>query len=156
MKLYLMRHGEALSSQEDPERGLSDNGKLKITLLAEHLKQKGLMFKHIYHSEKLRAKQTAEMVAKIVSPEVQIKLLQNILPTDDPILIFDEINSWTEDSLVATHLPFIPNLISLLTGQDAFLTSISFETGTVVCLDKKSDTRWKINWTTSPSEISHL
>lgn len=29
MKLYLMRHGEALSPQQDPERGLTDNGKLK-------------------------------------------------------------------------------------------------------------------------------
>ena len=153
MKLYLMRHGDALSSQQDPERGLSERGKDNIVKIAKHVQQQKITFEHIYHSEKKRAKQTAEIMAEIISPEIKINVLQDITPTDDPILVFDEINSWDEDTLVTSHLPFIPNLISLLTGQDAFLTSISFETGTIVCLEKQSGTRWKINWTTSPSEI---
>lgn len=70
MKLYLMRHGEALSPQQDPERGLTDNGKLKISHVANHLKEMGVTFKHIFHSKKKRARETAEIIIKIVSPDV--------------------------------------------------------------------------------------
>lgn len=153
MKLYLMRHGEALSSQVDPECGLTDNGKLKIEKLAHQLKDKGLIFHKIYHSKKKRAQQTAEIMAGILSPQVKPELHQNITPNDDPHLILTDINSWKEDTLITSHLPFVPNLISLLTGQDAFLTPITFETGTIVCLQKNEKSAWNIEWFTCPSEI---
>lgn len=146
-----MRHGEALSTQIDPERGLSDNGKLKIQLVATHLHDKDISFKHIYHSKKKRARETAEIMAKTLSPNAELKLHNYIKPEDDPNIILAEINSWTEDTLIASHLPFVPNLLTQLTGEDAYLTKITFETGTIVCLEK--DKGWKISWSTAPSEI---
>lgn len=153
MKLYLMRHGEALSPQADPERGLTESGKLKIEKLAKHLHQKGLKFSHIIHSKKKRALQTAEIMADHISPEIKPVLHQNITPNDDPALITDEINLWVEDTLITSHLPFVPNLITSLTGQDAYLSAISFETGTIVCLEKNDNGVWSVIWATSPSEI---
>lgn len=148
-----MRHGEALSPQADPERGLTDNGKLKIETLAKHLHQQGLKFSHIIHSKKKRAFQTAEIMASHISPEIKPVLHQNITPNDDPALITDEINRWDEDTLITSHLPFVPNLITSLTGQDAYLSAISFETGTIVCLEKNDNGVWSVIWATSPSEI---
>ena len=52
MKLYLMRHGEALSPQKDPERGLTDKGKLNVELVAKHLLEQGVLFSQILHSKK--------------------------------------------------------------------------------------------------------
>lgn len=153
MKLYLMRHGEALSSEADPERGLSDNGKDKIEALAKHLHQQNLTFQCIYHSMKKRAIQTAEIMAGILSPAVTLQLMQDITPTDDPGLIVSEINSWDKDTLMTSHLPFLPNLVTLLTGQDVFLSAISFEAGTVICLEKGNNGTWGIKWSTAPSEI---
>lgn len=153
MKLYLMRHGEALSPQVDPERGLTDAGKLKIKLVATHLQETGVSFKKILHSNKKRAYETAEIMGQIISPEIIPALHENVTPNDDPNLIVDKVNSWNEDTLITSHLPFVPNLMSLLTGQDAFLSAISFETGTVVCLEKNENTNWRINWSTSPSEL---
>jgi len=153
MKLYLMRHGEALSPQVDPERGLTDNGKLKIVQVANYLKKTSVTFKHIIHSKKKRAQQTAEIMRDILSPDAKLELHQHITPNDDPDFILAEINAWDEDTLIASHLPFVPNLITLLTGQDAYLTAITFETGTVVCLEKTEYDNWAIRWASSPSEI---
>ena len=153
MKLFLMRHGEALSPQIDPERGLSDNGKLKIQIIATHLQTLDISFNQIYHSKKKRARETAEIMAKTLSPDVELKLHDNIKPEDDPNIILSEINSWSEDTLITSHLPFVPNLMTLLTGKDAYLTAITFETGTIICLEKNNGI-WDISWATAPSEIS--
>lgn len=153
MKLYLMRHGEALSPQVDPERGLTDNGKLKIESVANYLQQQGLMFQQVYHSKKKRAQQTAEIMTRLISPEITPAIHQNITPNDDPNLILSEIYSWDEDTLITSHLPFIPNLMTLLTGKDAFLTPITFETGTIICLQKNNSANWMLEWSTCPSEI---
>lgn len=153
MKLYLMRHGEALSPDKDPEQGLTDNGKLKIKNVAQHLQQNRETFKHVYHSKKKRAQQTAEIMISIISPDVTPILHLSIAPNDDPALIISEINNWNEDTLITSHLPFVPNLLTQLTGQDVYLSAISFETGTIFCLEKNNDSNWEIKWATSPSEI---
>ncbi|MDH5369405.1 MAG: phosphohistidine phosphatase SixA [Gammaproteobacteria bacterium] len=153
MKLYLMRHGEALSPQEDPERGLSNNGKFKIESVAKHLQQQDLTLQHVYHSTKKRAQQTAEIMAHIISPGITPVAHKNITPNDDPTLILAEINNWKEDTLITSHLPFIPNLMTLLTGKDAFLSAITFETGTIICLKKENNSVWEMEWATCPSEL---
>ena len=153
MKLYLMRHGKALSPDKDPERGLTEKGKLKIELVATHLLKEGVSFSQVFHSSKKRARETAEIMTRIISPGAIPAVLNHITPNDDPHSIINEINDWDEDTLIASHLPFVPNLMSLLTDQDPFLSAISFETGTVVCLERNDKAAWTIKWATSPSEI---
>lgn len=152
MKLYLMRHGEALSLQIDPERGLTDNGKLKIKQVATHLQKSNVSFEQVFHSKKKRARETAEIMLDTLSPDIIPQLHQDINPNDDPDVILSEIYGWDKDTLITSHLPFVPNLITQLTGQDAYLTAITFETGTVVCLEKEGTT-WHIAWSVSPSEL---
>jgi len=148
-----MRHGEALSSNKDPQRGLTDDGKLKIEQLAKHLQQQKLTYSHAYHSDRKRAQQTAEIITQIISPDIKPALLDNITPNDDPGLLITEINSWNEDTLVTSHLPFVPDLITLLTKQDVYTSGIGFETGTVVCLEKDNNSSWNIKWASSPSQL---
>lgn len=152
MKLYLMRHGEALSPQIDPERGLTDNGKIKVQLIATHLKNLDISFQHVFYSKKKRARETAEIMMNTLALKAKMSLHQHIAPEDDPSFIFSEIVMWDEDTLITSHLPFVPNLITLLTEKDAYLTKITFETATVVCLEKTQNT-WSIIWSTAPSEI---
>ena len=148
-----MRHGEALSPQADPERGLTDNGKDKISLVAKHLFDKNVNFTRVFHSKKKRACETAVIMIQTLSPDVKPVEHSHIAPNDDPSLIISEINDWDEDTLIASHLPFVPNLITALTGQDAYLSAITFETGTVVCLERTDKASWAIQWSTAPSEI---
>lgn len=151
-----MRHGEALSPQKDPERGLTDKGKFNVELVAKYLQNQGVTFSQLLHSKKKRARETAEIMGSRLAPDIALTAHDKITPNDDPNLIFSEINSWDKDTLITSHLPFIPNLMTVLTEKDAYMTAITFETATVICLEKENSYRWSLKWSTAPSDILHI
>ena len=148
MMLYLMRHGEAASVQDDPEQGLTTEGKNQIEKLAQRLSDEGLKFSDVFHSEKTRARQTAEIMRDFIAPDIKTTTHLHIKPNDDPALIISEINHFTENTLITSHLPFVPNLIFTLTGK--LPEGINFVPGTVVCLEKIHNSAWTIRWAISP------
>ena len=145
MRVYLMRHGQAEDPSIDPEQGLTEEGKLAIQQIAKELVEKSVHFNQVYHSTKKRAQQTANIVASIVSPDVSPQTMDNLKPGDNPANIIDTLNQWTEDTLLVSHLPFIPSLLVLLTGIQ---NTLRFEPGTVVCLNRSAD-QWQLEWTTN-------
>lgn len=149
MKLYLMRHGQAASKQVDPEQGLTAGGKAEIKKLARQLAGQNVQVAQIYHSEKTRARQTAEIMSRFIAPDVIPKAHAHITPNDDPHTLLPEINEWQIDTLITSHLPFVPNLLTLLIENSSAIQNISFVPGTVVCL-LKEDSAWSIEWVASP------
>lgn len=149
MKLYIMRHGEAAQTSHSSEQLLTRNGHAGIENLAERLKNKNCHLAQVFHSGKARAQQTAEIVCNALCPDATPRTLDNIKPGDDPAAILPIINGWNEDSLITSHLPFIPNLITLLTATNAHLNSINYEPGTFICLEKNNNV-WEIKWVDVP------
>ena len=146
MKLYLMRHGQAASSQVDPEQGLTAEGRTEIEQLAARLATQGIHPARIFHSEKTRAQQTAHIMANTLAPPLNPKMKKGLKPNDDPAALLDEIESWDTDTLVVSHLPFVPGLLSLLTGQEY---GMGYAPGTIFCLSKVNGV-WQIEWVESP------
>lgn len=146
MKLYLMRHGQAASIDDDPEQGLSNDGRMAIEHLAHKLADQGVTFKQVFHSEKARARQTAEIMADILSPGVTPVCRAGLKPNDDPEQLLADINGWQENTLIASHLPFIPHLLALLSGSSQ---SSSFTPGTIACLTN-TGSKWQLEWISSP------
>jgi len=71
MKLYFLRHAEALPGEDDAARPLSLTGKKEAQSLGRFLKNVGVAFDAAFTSPLVRARQTAEIVLKIcgeVSP----------------------------------------------------------------------------------------
>ena len=147
MRLYLMRHGQAANPKEDPERGLTATGRAEIENLAQRLADKGVSFKQVLHSKKARAQQTAEIMATKLAPGVTPQMRRGLKPDDDPAEFIPEIDCLDEDTLIASHLPFVPNLLQALTGQTQ---SSGFVPGTVICLLKDNGS-WKIEWIEVPN-----
>ena len=146
MKLYLMRHGEAASENIDPQQGLTTGGRAAIERLAQRLATRGIQFAQIFHSEKERARQSAEIMARILVPGIPLQQHPGLKPNDDARQLLPELEGWQQDTLITSHLPFIPNLLALLIGE---LQSLAPAPGTVVCLE--NETRgWQINWVESP------
>jgi phosphohistidine phosphatase len=141
-----MRHGQAASFETDPEQGLSSEGKAAIEQLARKLLKQDVTFKQIFHSEKARARQTAEIMASILVPEIIPSSRENLKPNDDPEKLLADINIWQEDTLITSHLPFIPHLLMLLTGDNQ---PSNFVPGTIACL-AKSGSKWQLEWITQP------
>jgi phosphohistidine phosphatase SixA len=63
MRLYLVQHGAAKTEAEDPQRGLTDEGRQTVERIAQFLAPLRLALDRIEHSDKLRARQTAEILA---------------------------------------------------------------------------------------------
>jgi phosphohistidine phosphatase len=75
MRLYLIRHAiaiEATPGQSDDARPLSSEGIEKFKGVVQGLKRLGVGLDRLYHSPKLRAVQTAELLVPLLDGETEV------------------------------------------------------------------------------------
>jgi len=149
MKLYLMRHGQAAATPQEQEQTLTIDGQADIKKLAEHLGQQAVRVDRIFHSGKKRTLQTARIIANEIAPAITLQLHAHIKPNDNPSHILSEIPHWQKDTLIVSHLPFIPSLLEQLVDDATAVFSIKFEPGTVICLIQENSS-WQIEWVITP------
>ncbi len=146
MRLYLVRHGDALPEKVDPNRRLSERGRADICSLAEFLARAGVTVSLVIHSGKNRAEQTAQLLAESVAPTGETEVAGDIAPLEDIEKFKARIPDLTGDTLVVGHLPYMARLVtSLLCGREE-PPGISFRSGTIVCLEQREDGGWAIVW----------
>jgi phosphohistidine phosphatase len=150
VRIYLVRHGLALSKSEDPEKGLSDTGRKDVARVSDILEQTGAGVDHLYHSGKARARQTAEILAQSVLWDPQLETAGDLNPTDPVEPWIGKIEALDKDTMLVGHMPFMGKLASrLVTGsEDAEL--IQFTPGTVACLERTEKGGWVILSVTIP------
>ena len=84
MRLYLVQHAKAQLKGENPERPLSEAGREEITKTASFAALCGsIRPQRIVHSGKLRAEQTAEVLAASLSPSGGVTAEEGLAPGDD-------------------------------------------------------------------------
>ena len=150
MKLYLAQHGNAVSKEEDPDRPLSDQGKEDVRSMASRLGDAGIQVTRVWHSAKLRAEQTAEILAKRILSGRKIECIKGLGPNDPVAEFASDADVWDEEMLVVGHLPFMSRLVSLLMVGDAEHELVHFSPGSVVCLERDTADRWYIAWLLRP------
>jgi phosphohistidine phosphatase len=152
MLLYLVRHGEAVSEREDPARPLSAEGRREVkdiaSLAAGHF---SILPGYIYHSPKLRAVQTARILAETIGSAPGPREHSGLLPMDDPGQWVDSLSDFDRDLMLVGHLPFMGRLASLLLTWDAGASLVEFSTGTVLCLEEAGG--WHVKWMVSPASL---
>ncbi len=139
MKLYLVQHGEATSEEVDPNRPLTEKGRKDVSRMADFLKERGIRVATTWHSEKLRAIQTAQILGEMISTEIVKK--EGLAPNDPVARWLEELNSRVEDIMIVGHLPFLQKLASLLLVGDESFPIIAFRPGGVVCLERE-ERKW--------------
>ena len=133
MEIYLVRHGAALSKEDDPERHLNSDGVNQCHLTGRALKRLDIGFDLIVSSPKARARQTAEIIAEEVGYlREEIKLTETLVPTSFPNDTMSYLNDFADVKriLLVGHLPLLGHLASELlinTSQISFY----FEPGAV-------------------------
>jgi phosphohistidine phosphatase len=113
MIIYLVRHGDAVPEEKDPARPLSEKGRAEVEATARGLRDQGAKADEIWHSGKLRAKQTAEIIAGVLNVSHVIEK-EGLKPDDPATPIADLIRQTNKNILIAGHLPFIPKLAVVL------------------------------------------
>lgn len=150
MRLYLMQHGEALDKELDPERPLSDKGKQDVAAVAALFKAQATALRHVRHSGKLRAEQTAQLMADTIRPGIDIDAQEGLSPNDDVEAFAHLVHSWQEDTLVVGHLPFMAKLAAHLLTGEVTAEMFGFQPGTLLCLERAQSDRWQLNWMVRP------
>lgn len=150
MRLYVVRHGDAVSEKVDPTRPLSDEGRAAAQRVAMFLRQSGLRVARVLHSGKKRAEQTAEMLARSVGAIDHLQEMEGLKPGDPVDPVVKAIDEWTEDTMIVSHLPFVGNLVSQLVAGNEITPIVSFQAATIVCLARLENETWTILWVLSP------
>jgi len=150
MSLYLVQHGKAFPEEIDPSRPLTEEGKEEVERIACFAARSSLFVSQILHSGKLRAKQTAELLAKHLNPPLGLTEKKGLGPNDD-VRKLSIIREVTQNIMIVGHLPFLGKLVSYLILDNPDKEIIQFQNGGIVCLDINPNSgSWYIKWVITP------
>ena len=150
MPLYLVQHGAAKSEAEDPQRGLTEEGQRTVERLAEFLLPFQLSLERIEHSEKLRARQTAEILAARLRPAAGMKQIAGMTPNDDVEPMLARLEKESKNVLLVGHLPYLSRLVARLLGLEADRAVVRFQMGGMARLDRDVTGQWVVRWLLVP------
>jgi phosphohistidine phosphatase len=155
MRLYLVQHGDAVPERLDLERPLSPAGRREVEAVARLLAGAGVRVAHVVHSGKLRAQQSAELLATALAPGTVPQAMRGLSPNDPVEPTVRRIADWTSDVMLVGHLPFMANLVARLVAGDERKPVTALVPGTVVCLQQDEAGRWLISWMARPELAPH-
>jgi len=150
--LVLVHHGEALSGEIDPQRPLSTRGRAMVEKLAREAAAAGIHPDVVWHSGKLRARQTAEAFWRACNPLAEFHALRGLQPEDGPWWLREHLLGERRAVMVVGHMPYLPRALgSLTTGDDN--AQSEFPLHGLVMLEREGDARvWIERGRLSPAE----
>lgn len=151
MALYLVQHGESLSAEQDPGKGLSAHGRQQVTRIAQVAAGYNVPVAKICHSHKRRAVETAQVFNAILTPEGGAHAIDGIDPMDDVVRFSDTLNL-TENLMIVGHLPFLERLIAYRVTGCADEPIMRVQNGGIVCLEYDGEAQHAVlKWALMPN-----
>ena len=144
MKLFLIQHAQAKNKVEDPMRPLTDEGKANIKKVAQHVASTAPEITKLWHSEKLRAQQTAQILAEMLKISERLEECPGLTPNDTIAPIKERLMEIKENLAIVGHLPFLDKLASVLLCHSQEARIISFAMGGIVCLNRDQENNWSV------------
>lgn len=138
MRALLVHHADAVGPVEDPQRPLSALGREQADRLAVRVREIGFMPAAIWHSGKLRSRQTAEAFLRGCSPFADFRMVRGLRPEDPPQWMRDELATEDRDVLLVGHMPHIAGLARALVPESA-----EFPLHGAVGFERDADGRWR-------------
>jgi phosphohistidine phosphatase len=145
MNVYLLRHGIAVDPSKpgiarDAERPLTPRGRRRLHQIARAMSALRISFDLILSSPYLRARQTAEIAAKVLKRRKQLKFSGELTPGGNPKMLIQAVNELRprpKNILLVGHEPYLSRLIALLTAGNTSL-EIDFKKGGLCKLETES------------------
>jgi phosphohistidine phosphatase len=127
MQLYLMQHGVAKSEAEDLQRRLTDGGANTVEGMADYLAAVPLHLDRIAHSDKERARQSAEIMAARLRPAEGLRQVAGLAPNDDVGPMQERLQNESSSLMIVGHLPYLGRLLSNLLNVPKERTIVNFQ-----------------------------
>jgi len=143
LRLILLRHAKAIPyvGRDDYERTLTERGRADAALIAAYIAEQTPEPDVILHSGAARTRETAEIIARKLSPTVEMDSEPDIYDADRPSLL-RLLRDLPEDSptaLIVGHNPGLADVARTLAGDgDAALLAklaVKFPTSGVAILE---------------------
>ncbi len=150
MLLYLAQHARAKSKEEDPLRGITAPGRAETERMARYFSGLEPRIDQIWHSEKLRARETAEIFAEFLSASDRLQEKAFLAPLDDAALAEAALTKAALEGVAAAllivgHMPHLSNLAAKLLGAEV----IRFRNSGIVALEQTGPV-WQLIWMSTP------
>lgn len=157
MKLYLVRHAIAEDSadyEDDSLRPLTEKGRDKMKKIAAALGELGVAPDLIVSSPYLRARQTADILAKELKYGEEPAYSDSLVPMGEPDDMIGEINEKyaVDELMLVGHEPNLSALAGVLLAGNADI-AIDLKKGGVCCLsvdDLRYDRKAVLEWLITP------
>jgi phosphohistidine phosphatase len=132
--VVLVRHAQAVSTQEDPARPLSAEGRRQAQTMADWLAELDIEVEEIRHSAKARARETARHIAGRLSiGPAAVREVGGLDPSDEVDSVALDLEAARRSLMLVGHLPFMARLASrMLVGNPAYLNVRFAEAGVVI------------------------
>ena len=157
MKVYLVQHALAFSKEEDPARNLTPEGRETMEKIGEFAQNYAdISIKKIYHSEKARARQTAEILGKYLHPSEGIHLDKDLLPNSDPAIWHAILAETNDQVLLVGHFPHLQRLYELLIPQTGDkddpdnISRIQIKNGAIYAIERVDEGKWVVDFEILP------
>jgi len=151
MRVYLVQHGASKSEEEDPQRRLTDKAIGEVENVAQFLRPLKLGVDAVWHSGKARAQQTGELLAEAVGAGARIVQREGLGPKDRVTTTKEALEQTGGDVMIVGHLPFLSKLVALLVTGSEENEIVEFRFGSVVCIERRDDGKWKVAWMITPA-----
>src|SRR5438132_2270006 len=121
LDVFILRHGEAGNRmtvvEEDSERPLTPNGRIEMQKIAKSLKSIGLQTKQIYTSPLKRARETAEITAKILNIPT-LEEWDELKPDGSKVALYRKLERLEQNSrpILVGHEPYLTSMIGEIIG----------------------------------------
>lgn len=119
MTLLLIHHAEAESPAVEPQRPLTEAGHQHALRMAELARDRGAAPATIWHSGKLRSRQTGHAFLTACAPFAKFQMVRGLGPDDPPGIIHAAIQRESQDLALVGHWPSLPALLRLLSPTSA-------------------------------------
>lgn len=126
-------------------RPLSEAGRASSARLATAAAARGAIPDEVWHSGKIRARQTAECFWRACNPLARLVAARGLQPADPPHWIRDELAAETRSILLVGHMPHLARLLRMMCGDPADDTANDFPLHGCVALNRQGEA-WKEIW----------
>jgi phosphohistidine phosphatase len=151
--IYLLHHGEAFAKETDPTRPLTDAGAEHVDNIGIFLARGEVAVSTIFHSGKLRAEQSADILAEHLTPDRPPEAMDDIGPTDPTENIASDLHEWSDGVTLVSHMPFVGRLAGRLVLGDEHRPPVAFVPGTVAAFERAGDDAWVVAWMIRPELV---
>ena len=138
VRVCLVHHADAVGPDVDPLRPLSEFGRLQADRVAARAHAAGIAPDVIWHSGKVRSRQTAEAFLRVCNPFADFRMVRGLRPDDPVEWMRDELAAETRRVLLVGHMPNIAALAHALVPAAA-----SFPLHGLIAFERADDGTWR-------------